>query len=156
MTKRMALALLSLVGAFVALYLALFKMGIIGELSCTVGSCNTVQLSRWATFLGLPVATWGVGFYLLTLGLSLAGLQDRWVDSRGLSLTLLALTAWGVLFSAWLTYLELVVIDAICMWCVISAIIVLVMFAIAWMDWRERREELEDVEESALEMQAGD
>ena len=151
MTKRMALALLSLVGAFVALYLALFKMGIIGELSCTVGSCNTVQLSRWATFLGLPVATWGVGFYLLTLALSLAGLQDRWADSRGLSLTILALTAWGVLFSGWLTYLELVVIDAICMWCVISAIIVLAMFVIAWMDWREGREE---AEESVLQMQA--
>ena len=31
------------------------------------------------------------------------------------------MTGWGVLFSGWLTYLELFVIDAICMWCVVSA-----------------------------------
>ena len=48
-----------------------------------------------------------------------------------------ALTGWGVLFSGWLTYLELFVIDAICIWCVISAIIVTVMFAVSLADLRD-------------------
>jgi uncharacterized membrane protein len=50
--------------------------------------------------------------------------------------SLLALTGWGVLFSGWLTYLELFVIHAICRWCVVSAVIALVLFVLALWDWK--------------------
>ena len=43
----------------------------------------------------------------------------------------------GVLFSAWLTYLELAVIHAICIWCVTSALIVTVIFVVSVADYRE-------------------
>ncbi len=137
MTKRMLVAMLALFGALISLYLTLFKIGVIGELSCTVGSCNTVQLSRWATFLGLPVAAWGLGFYLATLALALVGTGDRLADDRRISVALLAMSGWGVLFSGWLTYIELFVIDAVCMWCVISAIVVAIIFVITLLDLRE-------------------
>lgn len=139
MTKRMTIAALALAGFFVAIYLTLYKMGIIGEIACSVGSCETVQLSRWATLLGLPVAAWGIGFYATTFALALAGTVERYEDSRAISLALLLLTGWGVVFSAWLTWLELFVIDAICTWCVVSAAIVAVMFAVSVAEWRETR-----------------
>jgi hypothetical protein len=41
----MIVAMLSLAGIFVALYLLLYKLGLIGELSCSVGSCETVNTS---------------------------------------------------------------------------------------------------------------
>lgn len=132
----MLTALVALAGFFVALYLALYKAGIIGTLACGAGGCETVQFSRWAMLFGFPVAVWGVGFYALVLALALAMLQDRWSDSRGLSLALLLLTGWGVLFSAWLTYLELFVIHAICRWCVVSAVLAAVLFALAFRDWK--------------------
>jgi uncharacterized membrane protein len=135
----MLTALLALVGLFVALYLAMYKMGLIGTLACGTGGCETVQLSRWAVFLGLPVASWGVGYYALVLVLAVAGLQDRWADSRGLSLAALIVTGWGVLFSTWLTYLELFVINAICRWCVVSAVIALLLFALVLWDWRSQK-----------------
>ena len=137
----MAIAAVALVGVFVALYLTLYKLGAIGELTCTVGSCETVQLSRWATFLGLPVAAWGVGFYLATLAVAFLGLQERWSESEPLSLALVLMSGWGVLFSGWLTWLELYVIDAICMWCVVSAVLVCIIFVLALLDWRELRRE---------------
>ena len=129
--------MLALFGALVSLYLTLFKIGVIGELSCTVGSCNAVQLSRWATFLGLPVAAWGLGFYLATLGLAIVGTGERYADDRRISVALVAMSGWGVLFSGWLTYIELFVIDAVCMWCVISAIVVAMLFIVAILDLRE-------------------
>ena len=122
-------------GSPVALYLALYKAGVIGALACGVGACETVQLSRWATFLGLPVAFWGVGYYVLVFAIAFAGTQERWFNSRLLALGLVLLTGWGVVFSAWLTYLELFVIRAICRWCVVSAVIALVLFALAILDW---------------------
>lgn len=139
MIRRMLTTLVALVGFFVALYLALYKAGMIGTLACGSGGCETVQLSKWATFLGLPVAAWGVGYYALVFGLAFAATTDRWADSRQLSLALLALTGWGVLFSAWLTYLELFVIDAICRWCVVSAVLAVVLFILVFLDWRALR-----------------
>lgn len=132
----MLMALVSLVGIFVAAYLTLYKLGKIGTLACGTGACETVQLSKWGDFLGLPVAAWGVGFYLLVLVLTLFGLQGRFAESRGLALALVLVTGWGVLFTGWLTYLELFVIDAICRWCVGSAALVLVLFVLALLDWR--------------------
>ena len=129
--------MLALIGVFVSTYLTLYKFGYIGSLQCAVGSCETVNTSRWATFFGLPVAAWGLGFYVSALALVFVGIQERYADSRALSLALVALTGWGVVFSGWLTYLELFVIDAICIWCVTSAVIVLVMFAVSVAEYRE-------------------
>jgi uncharacterized membrane protein len=135
----MVVGMLAFIGVFVSTYLTLYKFGYIGSLQCAVGSCETVNTSRWATFFGLPVAAWGLGFYVAALALVFVGIQERYADSRGVALALVALTGWGVLFSGWLTYLELFVIDAICIWCVTSAVIVLVMFAVSVLDYRDQR-----------------
>lgn len=137
MNKRMLTALVALAGVFVALYLTLYKLGYIGTLVCSVGSCETVQTSRWATLFGMPVATWGVVFYVAVLALSLWGLSDAMSDSRRISVALTVMAGTGVLFSLWLTYLELFVIHAICQWCVMSAILVTVLFVLAVLDLRE-------------------
>ena len=139
MNKRTIVAALALTGFFVALYLFLYKIGRIGNLSCSIGSCETVNTSKWATLFGLPVAAWGVGFYVVLFALSLASLQAKYWDSLGMSKILAVVTGFGVLFSAWLTYLELFVIKAICQWCVTSAVIVTIAFVFAVLDLRERR-----------------
>lgn len=138
--RRALLATVALVGLCVSVYLTLFKLGIIGTLACGSGGCETVQLSRWATFLGLPVATWGIGYYVLVLALSVALLLERMATTRGLAMALVVVTAWGLLFSGWLTYLELFVIHAICRWCVGSAVIAAVLFLLAWSEWQVARE----------------
>jgi uncharacterized membrane protein len=135
----MILATLAFAGIFIALYLTLYKLGVIGELSCSVGSCETVNTSRWARLFGLPVAAWGLGFYVTVFVVTLVGLTERFVDSVGISKLLVALTGWGVLFSGWLTYLELFVIHAICVWCVTSAILVLIMFVVALLEYRDTK-----------------
>jgi uncharacterized membrane protein len=133
------MALVSLLGLFVGAYLSLYKFGYIGTLTCGVGSCETVQMSKWSVFLGLPVATWGVGFYALMLALSIVGLQPRFEDSAQLSLVTLLVTAWGVVFTGWLNYLEGFVIHAWCEWCLGSAAFVLVLFVLSIVDFRRAR-----------------
>ena len=133
------MALVSLLGLFIGAYLSLYKFGYIGTLTCGIGSCETVQMSRWSVFLHVPVATWGVGFYALMLALSIAGLQPRFEDSARLSLVTLLLTGWGIVFTAWLNYLEGFVIHAWCEWCLGSAAFVLVLFGLAVADFRRTR-----------------
>jgi len=133
----MVVAALALAGVFVALYLLLYKLGLIGELSCSVGSCETVNSSKWATFLGLPVAGWGVAYYVGLFVLAVGSTHERFADSLTASLVLLLVAASGLLFSLWLTWLELFVIDAICQWCVVSAIIVTIIFFVCLAEYRE-------------------
>jgi len=133
----MIIGTLALLGVFVSTYLTLYKLGYIGTLNCAVGSCETVNTSRWATFFGMPVAAWGLGFYLVALTVAFMSVQERYADSRKMAVALAVLTGWGTVFSGWLTYLELFVIHAICIWCVTSACIVLVMFLVSLADLRE-------------------
>ena len=118
----MLIATLALVGIFIAAYLTLYHFGFIGTLACTAGGCETVQLSKWSKLLGLPVATWGLGYYVAVFVVAIVGIQDRYAESRQLALGLVLLTGWGAVFSTWLTYLEAGPIGAWCQWCIASAI----------------------------------
>jgi uncharacterized membrane protein len=135
----MLMALVALIGVFLSLYLTMFKLGYIGTLACGSGSCETVQLSKWGDFLGVPVAAWGVGYYAMVLGLAFAGVQARYENSARLTNWLVYVTGAGLLFSLWLTYLELYVIHALCRWCLGSAAMTLVLFVLALWDRRAER-----------------
>lgn len=132
--RRMVIAALALIGVFVALYLTMYKMGFIGHLACGMGGCERVNTSKWAMFVGAPVAAWGLAFYVTTFVVALVGTSPSWVHRREISYLLAAMSLVGVAFSAWLTYLELFVIDAICKYCVTSAAIVTAIFIVSVAD----------------------
>ena len=139
MTRRMAMAVISLGGLFIGIYLTMYHYGIIGTLACGVGSCETVQTSRYSMFLGVPVATWGCGYYVLMLAVTMARIQPRFEDSAGLTLATIVLATWGLIFTAWLNYLEGFVIHAWCEWCLASAGLVVLLFILALLEWRDYR-----------------
>lgn len=135
----MAAALLSLLGVFVALYLYLFKIGRIGALACGTGDCETVQLSRYARFLGVEVSLIGVIGYVGLLALALWALRPGLANLRWPATLLSVLSGIGVVFAVYLTWLELFVIHAICRWCVGSALIITAIFIAALLDRRHAR-----------------
>jgi uncharacterized membrane protein len=124
MIYRMGAALMSLLGLFVSAYLYLYKIGRIGTLACGTGGCETVQTSEWSRFAGVEVALIGVIGYGLLLVVALVALQPALAGRRWPVSLLTALAAGGVLFTAYLTSLELFVIHAVCRWCVGSAAII--------------------------------
>lgn len=134
----MAAALLSLVGLFVALYLYLYKLGRIGTLVCGTGGCETVQLSRWSRFMGIEVSLIGLLGYIVLLLIALVSLQPPMALKRWPSDMLAVLSGVGVLFTVYLTSLELFVIHAICRWCVTSAVIIAAIFIVTLLDRRRR------------------
>ncbi len=131
MIHRMAASALSLVGVLVAVYLLLWKIGVMGELSCTTSGCETVQTSEYSDFLGVPVALYGVAGFLTLLIVGLAGLQPPWLERKEPTLLLAVFSGIGVACSAYLTYLEAAVIHAWCQWCVASAILITLVFAVS-------------------------
>jgi uncharacterized membrane protein len=114
---RIAAFVFTLVGIGVAAYLTYVHYAGLQPL-CAGGShgCERVQSSSYASVGGIPVALLGlVGYVAIAAALLAPGEQAR------LAAAALAVTGFG--FSAYLTYLELFVIDAICQWCVASAVL---------------------------------
>jgi uncharacterized membrane protein len=136
MIYRMSAAVLSLLGLFVSAYLYLYKIGRIGNLACGAGGCETVQQSPWSRFAGIEVSLIGMAGYAGLLLVSLVALQPGPSAHRWPTKLLVILSAVGVAFTAYLTYLELFVIHAICRWCVGSAVIILAIFIAALLDSR--------------------
>lgn len=125
-THKVIIIILSALGVALSVYLTYLHYSNADAAFCVAGSgCDTVRESSYSVIFGIPVALLGVIGYSLILVLSLISVSPR---VRWLSLYLVALA--GVVFSAYLTYLELFVINAVCAYCVASAIIVTAIWVI--------------------------
>ena len=111
-TLRRVSGALALIGLAVATYIAIADAGG-GAPTCLAGGggCETVASSSYSHLLGINVAAFGIAGYVL---LFIAALVPG--DAGRFGGLMFALVGFG--FSAYLTYLELFVIDAICQWCV--------------------------------------
>jgi uncharacterized membrane protein len=118
---RLATALVCVLGLAVAGYLTYIHYAELEPLCVGGGGgCEQVQASDYAELAGVPVALLGLAGYALILA-------SLWVpgDAGRVSGALLALTGFG--FSLYLTWVELFEIDAICQWCVVSAVLMTVL-----------------------------
>jgi uncharacterized membrane protein len=134
--RRMTAALVALGGLFMSVYLLLHAVGAYGELACGgSGSCDYVQASEYARFLGLPVPGWGVAWYGAVFLTAMLSLQGRFAGAKWPGRALLILAVGGLAFSVYLTAIEAFVLHAFCRWCVGSAILTVLIFLCA-LPWR--------------------
>jgi uncharacterized membrane protein len=140
-------ALLTVGGMGIATYLTFVHYADQPIVCSGIGDCELVNSSKYASMAGLPVAVLGAGAYASMLLL----IGGAWLRRS----PELLLAAWGVAlasfgFSMYLTYIELRVLDAICVYCVGSASIatalLLVLSACVWFVRGELLGELEEVQ----------
>ena len=110
-------------GIGVATYIAIADSGG-GSPVCIAGGhgCQTVAESSYSHLLGVNVAILGIIGYVLLLACAL--LRGDGARIAGFAVALI-----GFAFSLYLTYLELFTIEAICQWCVASAVLMTLLFA---------------------------
>ncbi len=137
------LVLLAMAGLGVSSYLAYTHWADASVACGGLGNCSTVNESEYAEMAGIPVALLGVFFYSALAVVALAWL---WWRPFGLDWPVLAfwgMSVGGTLFSAYLTYIELFVLEAICVYCVASAAIALaaLLISTAWVVKEAQAEE---------------
>lgn len=123
-----AVPVLALFGMAVAGYLAYIETQAVAAICGPVGDCNAVQTSAYAKLFGIPIGVIGMVAYAAVLAVWVWGRArdhglPRWL--------LLAMTAFGVAFSIYLTYLEIFVIRAVCMWCLTSAVVMTALLLVS-------------------------
>jgi uncharacterized membrane protein len=111
-----AALVLAVVGTGIAAYLTYVHYSGASPICEISHGCEKVQTSEWSKLAGVPVALLGLIGYVGILGALLVGGELGTLGAAGLSWV-------GFAFSAYLTYREVFTIDAICIWCVASAIV---------------------------------
>jgi len=130
-----ALALLDFVGLCIALYLSYVELRSEIPTCGVIKGCETVATSEYSRIAGVPVAVFGVVLSLTLMMLALAW----WRTGRpGLLLAHYALSMVGVIFEVYFTYLELFVIDAVCIWCAAYGITLVARFLLSLIVWLRR------------------
>jgi len=123
---RWAIAALAATGAAVGGYLTFIHWAEEPVICGGLGSCATVQSSEYAEVAGVPVALLGLLLYLAIVALVVVAGSRSW----GM-LAVFGLALSGVLYSGYLTWVELFVLDAICLWCVSSALVIAAIMLLA-------------------------
>lgn len=122
------MTVLSLLALAVAGYLTWVKLAGTTPACAILSGCETVEQSRYAEFLGVPVA----GFGMIGAAAMLVGSIVWWrrADRRGLWLAY-AVGLVSLPIIGWLTYVEVAVLHAVCIWCVTYAALVIVAWVVS-------------------------
>jgi uncharacterized membrane protein len=124
-TIRNVLVGLGIVGLIDSLYLTWIKIAHDGVCSVS-GGCEVVNMSEYASLAGIPIALLGAGAYVTMIVVLLLESRSEFFEFNG-PMIVFGISLAGVLYSAYLTYLELYVIRAICPFCVVSAVVLALM-----------------------------
>ncbi len=143
-----AIPALSLIGLGVALYLTYVEWSHARAICGPVGDCNTVQSSSYAKLFGVfPVGLLGaLGYIVMIAAWAWRHWRTGWLAKQA-GVALFAMALFGTIFSIYLTYLELFVIKAVCIWCLSSALIMSLLMLLtlpAAAQWLAASEEAED------------
>lgn len=122
---RRAIAFVAAIGIGVATYITIAESGG-GAAACVAGGhgCATVAESEYSELAGINVSIFGIVGYVLILA-------TAFFVSDAVRLGGFALALGGFGFSVYLTYLEIWEIEAICQWCVASAVLMTILFVLS-------------------------
>lgn len=120
---RFAIAALSALGAAVATYLTVLKLTNTTPV-CGTGGCAVVEHSKYSEVRGIPTAAFGIALWAALLATTLSARETVRVAGAAIALA-------GAAVAAYLVYLQLAVIDAICVWCMANDCLTFVVAALA-------------------------
>ncbi len=122
---------MAIIGFADSVYLTYVKLASAYDSCIGIGRCDIVNQSRFSELWGQPVALFGALTYLGLLALVIGErIKPEWQEV--LQMAFFGLSTVGLLFSAYLTYIEIAVLHAICPYCVVSAIVIAIMWVIGF------------------------
>jgi uncharacterized membrane protein len=120
---RVVSIVVAVIGLGIAAYLTVVHYAGGAPVCAIAHGCATVQKSDYAQLAGVPVALLGALGYIAILAALIRDDENARTAAAFLSIV-------GLGFSGWLTYVEIVKLDAICIWCVGSAICMTILTAL--------------------------
>ena len=129
---------MAVIGLADSIYLTWIKLANATASCAGIGDCDAVNSSPYAEFAGIPIALFGAGAYLVMLLLLLLENKSEFIADNG-PMGVLLISLAGVLYSIYLTYVEIAILHAICPYCVVSAVVITVILIVAVMRYLRGR-----------------
>lgn len=128
--NRSVSMVLAILGMVDAAYLTWVKLADAMATCSDIGDCELVNTSRYSEIGGIPIAALGAAAYLSIVALLAA---EKRYPNYGLSLKtgVFGITLAGTLYSAYLTFIEVSVLHAICPFCVLSAVLMTALLVLS-------------------------
>jgi uncharacterized membrane protein len=127
---RTASIVLAGLGLLDSVYLVWVKYTGAYALCGPIGNCESVNSSQYSEIFGIPIALLGAGAYAVIIVLLLMENRGQvWAEFG--PMIVFGMSLIGVLYSIYLTYIEIAILNAICPYCVISAIILVVLLILS-------------------------
>ena len=132
MDKRLnqALIVLTIIGLLVSIYMTIYKYTEADNMCLGSGDCHTVNFSKYADVNGIPVAVVGVFGYLSILSVLLLEKRQAFFRTNG-NMILFGLSITGFLFTLWLIYVEVALLQAYCPFCLTSQATMTIIFILS-------------------------
>jgi len=121
---------LACLGVLDATYLLIYKLTNNNAMCLGNGGCHDVNFSSYSEIGGIPVSVFGMAAFLAIAGILLSEPRLKIARENG-PLAIFGISLAGVAFTAYLTWLEIYVIHAICPFCVASAVIIALILILA-------------------------
>jgi uncharacterized membrane protein len=124
----MAVLVLLILGFLDATYLLIIKLTNIQALCLEgVGDCWSVNTSKYSEIMGIPISVFGMVAYLLLFLLQLVEGKGK-SEYRYSILGQFGISFCGFMFSIYLTYIQFIVLEKVCPFCLVSATIMTTIF----------------------------
>jgi uncharacterized membrane protein len=125
------------IGLSDSIYLSYIKLSHNEAFCAGIGECDVVNTSPYSEIAGIPMALLGASAYIALVILLIVEGRRGFRKNNSL-LIFFGMTLIGLLYSAYLTYIEVAVIHAICPFCVLSAVAMLVLFVVSILRLRQQ------------------
>jgi uncharacterized membrane protein len=121
---------LAVLGLLVSIYMTIYKVTSNNSMCLGSGDCSTVNSSKYSEVNGIPVAVFGVLGYAAILVVHFFENRNRFFKQNG-TLIIFGMALTGFLFTLWLIYVEVAILNALCPFCVTSQTAMTLIFMIA-------------------------
>ena len=128
---RLAILVLGLFGIVISSYLVHVHYNELTTVCVPGFECDEVLTSSYAEIWGIPISLLGLCIYTLVTLLGFWLLFEKKERQDLVSLAIYTITLSGVLFTAYLYYLEIFVLRAFCSWCISSSILIIGLFILS-------------------------
>lgn len=121
---------LVVLGLAVSIYMTIYKATSNDKMCLGSGDCHTVNTSKYSEINGTPVAVIGIIGYLALLATHFFENRNRFFKENS-TLMIFGMSLTGFIFTVWLIYVEIALLDALCPFCVTSQVAMTLIFIIA-------------------------
>jgi uncharacterized membrane protein len=119
-----------IVGLLVSIYMTIYRIYHVESMCLGSGDCSTVNASSYSAVNGIPVAVIGMIGYTAILAALFLETRNAFFRKNG-TLLVFGMSLTGFIFTVWLIYVEIVLIKALCPFCITSQIAMTFIFILA-------------------------